>query len=276
MSQYYNYKTAVLILLMSLVAYLVLVVGLYYNPDVMGKTPQAVRYIALIFFELLLLTPLLLYVIGNKKSIKHAFRLRPVPWRGMRDILFVAAGMFIVLELIRYLMQRFLDFEPLFRTDIRVEFPLNVILLFILSVIITPVVEEALFRGYLLRVMLRNKYSPLIAIITTSLLFSLSHLSYRNAPAIFVAGLILGYVAYSYYSIVPAILIHSMFNFIVLLDVNIPAARELILNASSWVAWLVAAGGILALTLGLMNIKNKVHIHRTKRQENTEGGGDEK
>lgn len=276
MSQYYNYKTAVLILLMSLVAYLVLVVGLYYNPDIMGKTPQAVRYITLIFIELLLLTPLLLYVIGNKKSVKHAFRLRPVPLREMRDILFVAVGMFITLELIRYIMERFLDFAPLFHSDTRVEYPLNIILLFILSVIITPVVEEALFRGYLLRVMLRNKYSPLIAIITTSLLFSLSHLSYSNAPAIFIAGLILGYVAYSYYSIVPAILIHAIFNFIVLLDVNIPTVRELILNASSWVAWLVTAGGILALTLGLLNIKNKVHIHRTKRKETMEGGGDEK
>ncbi|MDD3095806.1 MAG: type II CAAX endopeptidase family protein [Candidatus Neomarinimicrobiota bacterium] len=276
MSQYYNYKTAVLILLMSLIAYLVLVVGLYYNPDIMGSAPQALGYIALIFFELLLLVPLLLYVIGNKKSVKHAFRLRPVPLGGIRDILFVAVGMFVALELIRYLMERFLNFDPVFGSYYRVDYPLNILLLFFLSVVITPVVEEAVFRGYLLRVMLRNKYSPLIAIITTALLFSLSHLTYRNAAGIFVAGLILGYVAYSYYSIIPAIIIHSLFNLMVLIDVNIPAIRELVLGARSYVVWILCAGGIVAMTLGLLNIKNKVHIHRTKRGLNSEGVDDEK
>ena len=88
MSQYYNYKTALLILFMSLAAFLILVLGFYYNDSLMGNTPQAARYILLGVFELLLLVPLLLYVIGNGKSVKHAFRLRSVSLLALRDILF--------------------------------------------------------------------------------------------------------------------------------------------------------------------------------------------
>ncbi|MCK4813576.1 MAG: hypothetical protein KAT14_06525, partial [Candidatus Marinimicrobia bacterium] len=100
MSRYYNYQIALLILLMSLIAYLILITGFYYNDTIMGNTPQALRYIILGIFELLLLVPLLLYVLGNKKSIKHSFRVRPISILAIRDIIFVAVGMFFLVELI--------------------------------------------------------------------------------------------------------------------------------------------------------------------------------
>jgi membrane protease YdiL (CAAX protease family) len=274
MSQYYNYKTAVIILLMSLVAYLVLVIGLYNNPDILGSAPQAMRYFALIFFELLLLGPLLLYVIGNKKSIKHAFRLRPVSLYAMRDVFLVALGLFVCVELIQLLFYRIFHFRMPLLTDIRLEYTVNILLLFPLIAIIVPIVEEALFRGYLLRVMLRNRYSPFLAILTTALLFTLSHLTYTQAPGIFIAGLILGFVAYTYYSIIPAIVIHSLYNIMVLVDVNIPQLRNSVMNAKPYVAWAIAVGGMLALILGLINIRNHIQVHR-KRRHPAEGGMDE-
>lgn len=274
MSQYYNYKTAVIILLMSLVAYLVLVIGLYQSPDIIGSLPQALRYIILGLFELLLLAPLLLYVIGNKKSLKHAFRLRPVSLYDMRDAFLVAAGLFITVELVQLVWENIFGFHTPIQTDIKLEHAANFLLLFPLVAIIVPVVEESIFRGYLLRVMLRSKYSPFIAILATSLLFTLSHLTYKEAAGIFIAGLVLGFVAYSYYSIIPAILIHSLFNMMVLVDVNIPQIRNSILHARSFVAWIILAGGLLALLTGILNIRNHVHVSRRRRQT-TEGGGNE-
>lgn len=265
MSQYYNYKTAVIILLMSLVAYLVLVIGLYFNPDIMGSTPQALRYFILAIFQIMLLAPLLLYVIGNKKSLKHAFRLRPVSMYAMRDIILLAAGLFITVELVQVIFERIFDFQSALQSDIKLEYKLNVLLLFPLVAVIVPVVEEALFRGYLLRVMLRSNYSPLISILVTALLFTLSHLTYTQAPGIFIAGLVLGYTAYKFYSIIPAILIHSLYNIMVLIDVNIPQIRSGVLNAKSFVAWIILAGGVLALFTGMLNIKNHIHVHRRRR-----------
>jgi membrane protease YdiL (CAAX protease family) len=267
MSRYYNYKTGMLIFLMSLIAFIVLMLTFYYNEAMMGNTPQAWRYIILGGFEAMLLLPLVLYVIGNKKSLKHTFRIRPLPQGSFRDILFTAIGMFFLAELVNIAMRGIFHVDPAAGEHLRVLYPLNFVLLFIVTVVVTPVVEEAVFRGYLLRVMLRNKYRPFLAILLSSLIFTFSHLSYWNAPAVFLAGMILGYVAYKFYSIIPCIIIHAVFNLMVLIDINIPQIRENILYAKSFVVWVVMAGGILMLLMGLLNIRQNIHIHRKRRHE---------
>ncbi len=272
MSQYYNYKTAMFIFLMSLIAFLILMVTFYYNHDMMGSTPQALRYIVLGLFESMLLVPLLLYVIGNRKSVKHAFRIRPVPSGAFRDILFVAVGLFFLLELVNMLTGAFFETAQGTGSHLKVLYPLNFILIFIVTVIVTPVVEEAVFRGYLLRVMLRNKYSAFVAILLTSLLFTFSHLSYWNAPAIFIAGMVLGYIAYKFYSIIPGIIIHAVFNLMILLDINIPQVRENIMYAKPFVSRVILAGGIIMLFIGLLNIRQNISIHR-KRKDHEGGTG---
>ncbi len=265
MSQYYNYKTALLILLMSLVAYLILVLGFYYNDSLMGNTPQATRFIIQGIFECVLLLPLLLYVIGNGKSVKHAFRLRAISLRALRDIVFVAVGMIILVEFIQYIMDVIVGNEHFINDDLKVLYPLNYLLIVPVVGIIVPIVEEGVFRGYLLRIMLRNKFSPIFAIVLQALLFTVAHLSFQNAPAIFVAGIILGYIAYSFYSILPGIIIHSIFNILVLIDINVPQLRESILYGNPVVPWLIFAAGNLLLIIGLVNIHKNVQVHRKRR-----------
>jgi len=260
---------------MSLVAYLILILGFYYNNSFMGNTPQAVRYIIQGLFELLLLVPVLLYVIGNGKSIKHAFRLRSVSIRALGDIVFVAIGMVILIEFIQYLMDMLIGSEQFINDDLKVLYPLNYLLILPVIGIITPVVEEAVFRGYLLRIMLRNKYAPVFAIILQALLFTVVHLSFSNAPAIFAAGIILGYIAYSFYSILPGIIIHSIFNILVLIDINVPQLREKVLYGNLFVPWLILAGGTLLLIIGMLKIHKNVHVKR-KRKDGEEGVGYEK
>lgn len=274
MSQYYNYKTAVIILLMSLVAYLILVIGLYLNPDIMGSTPQALRYLIMAIIELLLLGPLLLYVVGNKKSLKHAFRLRPVSLHAGWNVLLIAAGMFLTVQLVQFLWERIFDISPAIQSDIKLEYKLNILLLLPLVAVIVPIVEEAVFRGYLMRVMLRSKYSPFFTVLLTSVLFSLSHLTYTHFLGIFIAGLVLGFVAYKFYSIIPAIVIHSLFNIMVMIDINIPQIRSSLINAKSFVVWIILAGGLLALMTGMLNIQNQIHVHRRRRNP-IEGANDE-
>ncbi|MCF7833575.1 MAG: CPBP family intramembrane metalloprotease [Candidatus Marinimicrobia bacterium] len=265
MSQYYNYRTGALIVLMSMIAFISLVMGLYFNESIMGNTPQAVRYIILGLFEIMLLLPLFLYVIGNGKSIKHAFRLKPISFRALRDILLVAVGMFIVLEVLQFFLDALWGSEVMTSQDMKVSYPLNYLIIVLVVGIITPVVEESLFRGYLLRIMLRSKYTPLTAIILQAVLFSVIHLSLRNAPTILIAGIILGFIAYSFYSIIPGIIIHSIFNILVLININVPKISEKILYGPAYIPWLIALVGLLLLIAGLVNIKRNVRVQRTRR-----------
>ncbi|MEA2076598.1 MAG: type II CAAX endopeptidase family protein [Candidatus Marinimicrobia bacterium] len=275
MSQYYNYKTALLILFMSLIAYFILIFGFYYNDALMGNTPQAVRYIILGIFELLLLLPLLLYVIGNGKSVKHAFRLRSVSLIALKDILFIAIGMFIVIEFVQYLLELLYGSEAFINNDLKVLYPLNYLLIISVVAIITPVVEEAVFRGYFLRIMLRNKISPVIAIILQALVFTIAHLSFKSAPAVFLAGIILGYLAYSFYSIIPGIIIHSIFNILVLVNINAPQIRESIIYGRVFAPWVIVIFGLILLILGVVSVQKNVHVHR-RRRDAKEGVAHEK
>lgn len=265
MSQYYNYRTALLIMFMSLIAYLILVLGIYYNTGSMSNTPQAVRYIVLGVFESLLLLPLLLYVLGNGKSIKHAFRLRFVSMRALKDILFISIGMFIALEYFQYLLGGWYGTDAFVSDELRVLYPLNYFILVPVVAIITPIVEEFVFRGYFLRVMTRNKISPVLAVIIQALVFAAAHLSFKNAPVVFVAGLILGFLAYSFHSIVPGIIIHSIFNSLALVKINMPQIEENIVYGSAYIQWLIIGGGFLLLTIGLLSVRKNVRVHRHRR-----------
>ena len=268
MSQYYNYKTALLIMFMSLVAYLILVLGFYYNVNLMGNTPQAARYIVLGIFESILLLPLLLYAVGNGKSLKHAFRIRFVSMRAIGDILMVSIGMFIVLEFFQTMLDSLYGSESFVSNDLRVAYPLNYFILIPVMSIITPIVEESVFRGYFLRIMTRNNLSPFLAIAIQALLFTVVHLSYRNAPVVFAAGMILGFIAYSFHSIIPGIIIHSIFNTLALININMPQIEENIIYSQAYVKWLIIGSGLLFLLLGLISIRKNVRVHRHRKESN--------
>ena len=72
--------------------------------------------------------------------------------------------------------------------------------LFLVNVLVLAVIpaigEEFFFRGLILGDLLKSKINPAIAIISTGLLFSISHLEFSNLLAIWVLGSFLGYLYY--------------------------------------------------------------------------------
>lgn len=86
--------------------------------------------------------------------------------------------------------------------------------MFLYSALAAPLVEELLFRGFLLRIL--RPYGKRFAIFGSALVFGLFHGNLLQLPYAFLAGLILGYLA-AEYSIGWAIGIH-IFNNLVLAD----------------------------------------------------------
>lgn len=83
--------------------------------------------------------------------------------------------------------------------------------MFLYASFIGPIVEELVFRGFLMRRM--EKHGKLLAVVTSSLLFGLMH---ENLPQVLNAtmvGLVLGYVAMEY-SLIWSIVLHIFNNFI--------------------------------------------------------------
>jgi membrane protease YdiL (CAAX protease family) len=81
-----------------------------------------------------------------------------------------------------------------------------------LTSLIPAFVEEMLFRGYLQRRLL-ERWSPIVAVAISSILFALMHMdSIHHIIAVLPLGILLGVLAYRTKSIVPGVLFHGLHN----------------------------------------------------------------
>lgn len=79
------------------------------------------------------------------------------------------------------------------------------------ATIAAPVLEELLFRGIFLKGLL-EKYSPAVAIVSTSLLFAILHLYPWHVINTFLDGLLFGWLYYKTRSVIMCMLLHAAHN----------------------------------------------------------------
>lgn len=122
--------------------------------------------------------------------------------------------------------------------------------------IIAPITEEPLFRGLLLRGLLR-RYRPWRAIGATAVLFAVVHLNPWQAPGALVLGVIFGWWTLRTGSIVPALLGHALANVFHPLTVDllhwdtVPGYAMSLNQPIMWQPWWFDALGVLLLVGGV-------------------------
>lgn len=85
------------------------------------------------------------------------------------------------------------------------------VLAFLALVVIAPIVEEIIFRGFLFGVLKKN-YRFWVAAILTNLTFAIAHGAWNVGVDTFALSLVLCYLRYNYDSIYPAIFLHMAKN----------------------------------------------------------------
>jgi uncharacterized protein len=82
-------------------------------------------------------------------------------------------------------------------------------------VVVAPIGEETLFRGFLFRGWHRSSHDAWLAIVGTALLWALIHLQYDHyyMAQVFVYGLVLGWVRWVAGSTILTIFLHGLINF---------------------------------------------------------------
>jgi membrane protease YdiL (CAAX protease family) len=112
---------------------------------------------------------------------------------------------------------------------------LTALAILIMSSVVAGICEETGYRGYL-QVPLERKFGPTVAIVISSIIFTLIHLSktwaYPILPHIFFASVMLGMLAFKSGSLIPGIIGHSILD---------------MFNYSFW--WSGIAGGFNKLTI---------------------------
>ena len=143
-----------------------------------------------------------------------------LPWSALLTL--AALGFSILATFLYGLIVESIDIDVLRPREIRTEaiFPgLGFLLTFQALAIVTPVSEEVLFRGFVLRGLLaRIGIGP--AIVSTALVFSALHLDAGTIIPIFFTGLALGWLNVKTGSLWPCIAAHAGQNAIALLAVK--------------------------------------------------------
>lgn len=96
---------------------------------------------------------------------------------------------------------------------------------FLTIVVLAPIAEEIAFRGIIFR-MLSKRTTPVVTIIISAILFGIFHLNLMQAIYVIPLGLLLGYVAYKYQSVIPCIFIHMVNNFMPTVVGMLPEALQ--------------------------------------------------
>lgn len=101
--------------------------------------------------------------------------------------------------------------EPAREMADRATDPLGVALLVLIVGIGAPIVEEIFYRGLVQRSLI-NRFGPRWGIGIASVVFGLVHLQPLQFPALVLAGLLFGILAYRFGRLGPAIAAHMVFN----------------------------------------------------------------
>lgn len=111
--------------------------------------------------------------------------------------------------------------------------------LIVSTLIIAPIFEELIFRGLILRTLV--KYNTTIAILVSSVAFGMMHMNFEQAIPTMALGMLFGYVSLKYDSLALPIVLHFLNNLISLAALNIPGL-ETIISYIELVLMFVGAG----------------------------------
>ncbi|HQE93763.1 MAG TPA: CPBP family intramembrane metalloprotease [Anaerolineae bacterium] len=202
-----------------------------------------VRYVVGIAVECVLAVGALFFMRLEKLSVRETLRWR---WPGWQPLLLsggLACGLWFIGIIINLMATVALGYTtPLppttFPRDGREAF-----LLVLSTVVVAPLCEEIMFRGYVQRAYERR--SPWIGIVVGGIIFALYHLRFQGAFALVPVAFTLGCVAWRSDSLFPGILLHAAYNSI----------ASVVMIASSFSSAAVVSGVIMAFVcIGLFMV----------------------
>jgi len=194
-----------------LVGWLVMGIGLATT-----ETPtKFYTFLSVIIGQGFMLVPLLGFLKLRNEPIVKRLRLNPVS----KNIALCAASLALGLTVLSDELDRVIQIvfpQPDYILDLNIalqpESAIGFILLFLAIVIIAPVGEELLFRGFLQQFLEQHWKDVTRAILVTSLFFAIIHMNSYWLIQIYILGIFLGYLSWRTGSVIPSLILHAINN----------------------------------------------------------------
>jgi membrane protease YdiL (CAAX protease family) len=178
------------------------------------KDGTAVAILTLVANPFQVVTLVLAARLAGADALEYLALNRP-RWRAVGIAVIILIAAIALADLVTYLVGK--PIVPPFQTDIyrSSEADGTLIWLWLAVVVVAPIGEELLFRGFMFRGFVREPRDSLPAILVISLLWALLHLGqydWFGVAVVFALGVLLGYVRYISGSTTLTIFLHMMFN----------------------------------------------------------------
>ena len=214
-------KTAFIIVFLSILsAFLAGGVITWFGMSYEESHQKIITFISFIVGQVLMVVPLFVFLKFKKLPLFHSVRFKVLKYSTIKPIILFSTGLIILSDEVDRIIQLFvptpeyvLDLNYLLKPD---SF-LGAILLFIAVVILAPLGEEIVFRGFLQQILEKHWKDITRAILFTSLIFSLIHMNPYWFVQIYFLGVILGFLAWKTKSIIAPLILHSLNNSMALL-----------------------------------------------------------
>ena len=214
-------KTAFIIVFLSILsAFFTGGVITWFGVSYAESHQKIITFISFIVGQTFMIVPLIVFLKFKKLPLFHSVRLKVLKYSTIKSIILFSTGLIILSDEVDRIIQLFiptpeyvLDLNYLLKPD---SF-LGAILLFIAVVILAPLGEEIVFRGFLQQILEKHWKDVTRAILFTSLIFSLIHMNPYWFVQIYFLGVILGFLAWKTKSIIAPLILHSLNNSMALL-----------------------------------------------------------
>ncbi len=182
------------------------------SPDQINKL---YLYISFFIGQGVILIPPIYFLTIKGQPIFKSLRIKPVSLKTIKHTLIFSTGVLIAFDTLDRIIQKFIS-PPDYIIDIgeimRPDSTGGYILLFIAVVIVAPIGEEIVFRGFLQRFLEKYWKDITKAVLVTSLFFAMIHFNPFWTIQIYLLGVILGFLAWKTKSVIPSILLHTVNN----------------------------------------------------------------
>ena len=182
------------------------------NPEEPQKT---YTFISFIIGQGFMLVPLFWFLRSRKEPIAERLRIRFVSSDVIISTIYLSFGIIILSDELDRIIQIFLP-APEYILDLngllQPESIMGFFLLFIAVVIIAPLGEELLFRGFLQQILEKHWKDVTKAVLVTALFFAMIHMNPYWFVQIYILGILLGFLAWKTKSVLPPLILHGINN----------------------------------------------------------------
>lgn len=223
--------TAVFFVIQLVIGFVFSIVSVVSNPDMLRNSLDIPEFMSTYGGLLIAIASIvtaifcsgLIFIFVKAKtgaSIKDYLGFRRISIGKILTLLVITLAFLIILNIINAIFQVSGDEDTIVNIYKTSMFPA---LLWIAIVIFGPVFEEIFMRGFLFEGFRISRIGAVGAITLTALIWALFHIQYNlfGISQIFVFGLILGIVRLKTKSLWSPLIMHSFFNFLVLLSISL-------------------------------------------------------